>query len=183
MFYVVNLISIGRIIGACSLLLTETLTIPFFVIYLICGISDMMDGYLARKAHVTSRLGEVLDSTADTVLLLITFSLLVPILLWERWLVLWISLIAFIRLAALAIGFGRFHTFAWLHTYINKAAGALLFFSPFFITVVSIPVVVSILCFVASISAIEEFVIIVRTKELDRNVAGLFFHHPAKKDI
>ena len=44
-----NYISISRIIMSLILFFTETFSIPFYIIYIYCGISDMLDGFIARK--------------------------------------------------------------------------------------------------------------------------------------
>lgn len=46
---------------------TETFSIPFYIIYFYCGISDMLDGYIARKIKNTSQIGAILDSIADII--------------------------------------------------------------------------------------------------------------------
>lgn len=45
---IANYISIARIFLALTLALTKPLSIAFFTIYLVCGISDFFDGYIAR---------------------------------------------------------------------------------------------------------------------------------------
>ena len=60
-----NIISALRILGAICLLLFHPGSVAFWVVYGLCGISDMLDGYLARKLHAESRTGAVLDSVAD----------------------------------------------------------------------------------------------------------------------
>ena len=44
------------------------------IIFIIAGISDVLDGYIARKYNMTSRLGIVLDPIADK---LMTFTILI----------------------------------------------------------------------------------------------------------
>lgn len=40
-------------------------TAAFWTVYGLCGISDMADGYLARRLHAESKRGAMLDSVAD----------------------------------------------------------------------------------------------------------------------
>jgi cardiolipin synthase len=42
------------------------------LVLMLSGISDYLDGYLARKLHQTSRLGEILDPVADRLYILST---------------------------------------------------------------------------------------------------------------
>ena len=41
------------------------LTIPALIIFIAAGITDIVDGHIARKYHCTSELGKVLDPLAD----------------------------------------------------------------------------------------------------------------------
>ena len=50
------------------LLLVDVMTVPFWVLYLIAGLTDMLDGFLARRWGVESKFGARLDSLADLVL-------------------------------------------------------------------------------------------------------------------
>ena len=60
-----NIITILRFIGAACLPFCDPAGAAFWVIYGLCGVSDMADGYLARSMHAESRTGAVLDSVAD----------------------------------------------------------------------------------------------------------------------
>ena len=64
---VANYISISRIVISLALLITKPLSPIFLFIYLIIGLSDILDGYIARKTCSTSKLGEKLDSMADMI--------------------------------------------------------------------------------------------------------------------
>ena len=59
-----NLITGSRIAAALLLLFATPLTGAFYALYLWCGVSDMVDGTIARRTHSESRLGERLDSAA-----------------------------------------------------------------------------------------------------------------------
>ena len=43
------------------LFLTETFSSTFYTIYFYCGISDMLDGYIARKSKNESKIGARLN--------------------------------------------------------------------------------------------------------------------------
>ncbi len=59
-----SIITVGRIVGAVVLLWIQPLSALFFVIYSLCCVSDVLDGFIARKTNTTSKLGETLDSIA-----------------------------------------------------------------------------------------------------------------------
>ncbi len=74
-----------------------------FVIYLIAGVTDVLDGYLARRWNITSAFGRITDPFVDKVLVCGAYALLagsnftfaqsggVGIPLWERNLPHWIT--------------------------------------------------------------------------------------------
>ena len=52
-----NCISAVRILGTASLLFIEPLSDPFLIVYTLSGITDVLDGFIARKMKTTSELG------------------------------------------------------------------------------------------------------------------------------
>mgnify|MGYP003295366928 CR=1 FL=1 len=93
---IANYISISRIVMSILLLLTKTLTIPFIIIYLYCGVSDMVDGYIARKCNNTSEIGSMLDSIADIIFVIISIFKIVPFLNLPNVIIIWAIIIALI---------------------------------------------------------------------------------------
>jgi len=47
-----------------------------FVVYIVAGITDILDGYLARKLHLTSAFGRIVDPFVDKVLVVGAFVML-----------------------------------------------------------------------------------------------------------
>ena len=60
-----NLATALRIVFSTVLFFIPLKSTAFFTIYLLCGLSDMADGFLARKLHAESTFGSRLDSFAD----------------------------------------------------------------------------------------------------------------------
>ena len=168
-------ITIIRIIGAIYLLFVEPLSILFYAIYSICGISDILDGYIARKTNTVSKTGAVLDSLADLIFIAIMLIIIIPIISWELWLPCWIVAIAIIRFVSLGICYKKYHAVAFLHTYTNKITGLALFIFPLFYHVADLTITATILCGIASISALEELTINLKEKNLNRDIRGLFY--------
>lgn len=169
-----NCITIVRIFGAASLLLVTPFSAPFFFLYFLCGISDVLDGYLARKLNACSKSGQVLDSISDLIFIGIVLLIFIPILNLAMPLICWIAVIAAVRLISMIVGFAKYRRLAFLHTYANKATGIVLFFLPFLISVFGNETAAAIVCCIASISAAEELLINLTSKTLHRDRASIF---------
>jgi CDP-diacylglycerol--glycerol-3-phosphate 3-phosphatidyltransferase len=176
-----NVITALRIALSIALLFTSPLSPVFFIIYIICGLTDMIDGYLARKMRITSKLGSKLDSIADMVFIAVMIVILVPILNLSKWILIWILLIAIIRIISVIIALHKYHKFAGLHTYSNKATGLALFCFTILLNFTEIHVLASVMCTMASLSAVEELIIQLFSKELDSDIKGLPWIFEKKK--
>ena len=60
-----NIITFTRVLGTLCLIFLTPLTLPFFVVYIWCGLSDVLDGFVARKLKIISSFGSKLDSVSD----------------------------------------------------------------------------------------------------------------------
>ena len=65
--HLANLITSIRLVGAISLIFIETLSKTYFIVYIISGLSDALDGLVARSLKITSKLGSKLDSISDLI--------------------------------------------------------------------------------------------------------------------
>jgi CDP-diacylglycerol--glycerol-3-phosphate 3-phosphatidyltransferase len=167
----------SRIIGAFSLLLfwENPLASPlFYIIYTYCILSDIADGFIARKAKVTSNFGAIFDSTADLILIAILLIVLIPALSLRPWILFLIGLVLFVRAVALSIGWMKYRTLSLLHTYSNKGAGLVMACFPLFLGIFGLNVAFLIIFFAAFGSALEEMVITIRANKLDRNIVSVF---------
>ncbi|GMQ64658.1 CDP-alcohol phosphatidyltransferase family protein [Vallitalea maricola] len=169
-----NYISIARIFLVLTLVLIKPLSTAFFVVYILCGISDIFDGYIARKTETTSKLGEKLDPAADLIMVLILFFILYPFINITVQIFVWIVIIGIIRVASMITVFVKFKTFGVLHTLGNKITGLMLFVFTLLLTTIKLDVLMYALCIIANISAIEEFVIHLLSNELRTNRKSLF---------
>jgi cardiolipin synthase len=98
-----NLISIARILLVAPVvwaLLDERFALAM-VLFAVAGISDAVDGFLAKHFHWESRLGGILDPLADKLLLFCTFFSLAWLSVIPWWLV---ALILFRDLVVLSGG-------------------------------------------------------------------------------
>ncbi|WP_339265741.1 CDP-alcohol phosphatidyltransferase family protein [Paenibacillus sp. FSL R5-0470] len=154
-----NGITFGRIILAMLLLFLDPLSLTFLVIYILCGVTDLIDGPIARMTNTTSSLGAKLDSAADTILIAVSLFTLYPLLGLTLEIMIWIFMIAVIRLTSIGVALRRFKTYASIHTYGNKLTGLLLFITPLWLLHIDHTIWNVFVCIIATISAVEEFII------------------------
>ena len=169
-----NLLSFSRLGLAFVLLLTEPLSPIFLSVFLVCGLTDMLDGMVARRFNACSEHGHTIDSIADTVLAVILLYCVIPVVSWEVWMVIWIAAIAAVRIIAFGIGSVRYGRPAFIHTYLSKAAGILLFLTPFLLVIVGAPVTVAVVCCVSTVSAAEYLYINITCDHYDPDQATAF---------
>ena len=151
-----NLITSCRILLSLLLLFFPALSPGFYGLYLAAGLSDMLDGFVARRTNSASPLGAKLDSMADIVFLAVCLIKLLPVLALPVWLWVWVGLIALLRLVNVVSGFVRRKKLVLLHTRANKLTGALLFLLPLSLGFLNIAYTAVPLCAMASFAAIQE---------------------------
>lgn len=169
-----NIITISRIVFTILLLLSKPLSTIFFILYILCGISDVLDGYIARALKCNTKAGALLDSIADVIFTFSSLIIFIPIIKWSKWIIIWIMIIVLIRMLSLAIGYIKYRTLAFLHIYSNKAAGLLFFCFPFMAVLFNLNVIVLLICTAATLSAIEEMMINLKSKKLERDIKSIF---------
>ena len=90
--YIPNLITILRmmLVGPVVWALLNRRFELAIGLFVIAGVSDAVDGFLAKRFGWTSRVGGILDALADKFLLVSTFLALWWLEVFPAWLVLWI---------------------------------------------------------------------------------------------
>ena len=159
-----NYITSIRIIGSIILLFTKPFTKVFYIIYTLCGLSDVADGAVARFTKTSSEFGAKLDSVADmlfyAVMLLKVFPVLWDILPVYIWYI--VALVILLRLCSYIVAAVKYHKFASLHTYLNKLTGLIIFTVPYFL---KLPIGIYV-CFavtiIAGLGSLEELLIHIR---------------------
>ena len=154
-----DLLTLARIPLGLDLLFTAPLSPLFFLIYTLAGITDMLDGLIARRTHSASRRGARLDSLADVVFLIAALFCLLPALSLPVWTVPVLAVIAVLRCTAWLVGFLKHRRFTAFHTLANKLTGAALFCSPYLLPWADTDVLCAALCLLAFVSAGEELAI------------------------
>ncbi len=103
------------------------MTLPFWVLYLIAGVTDMLDGFLARRWGLESKFGARLDSLADFVFVLAVGYKLFPWLKLPAALWMMTGLIAMVKIVNAISMYVVKRRIDFLHTKANKLTGFFLF--------------------------------------------------------
>ena len=154
--YIADILTGCRIFGSILLLLFPVFSLEFYVTYLLCGFSDMIDGTIARKTNSSSKFGSQLDTIADLVFVVVSMIKLLPVIHIPGWLWIWGGVIAVIKISNIMWGYVSKKQFISLHTIMNKVTGLLLFLLPLTISFVELKYTAIVVCFVATFSAIQE---------------------------
>ena len=151
-----NAISALRFLGAVCLLFFGVESYAFWAIYFVCGLSDMADGYLARKLGCESKVGAMLDSLADLVFVVCCCFKLIPALAFPKWLWIWGGVIVATKIINQISALVMYKKCVFPHTVANKVTGVLLFVGvPLTVFLESIvPMVIK--AVVATFAAIQE---------------------------
>ena len=153
---VANLITFCRILGSIGLLFCPVFSDRFYVLYLFCGLTDMVDGTIARKTGAVSEFGSSLDTVADLLFVIVSFVKLVLVIRIPVWIRVWAAVIAAVKLVNLVRSFTQTKQMPALHTIANKATGLCLFLLPLTISFVDLWYTAPVVCVLATIAAIQE---------------------------
>lgn len=160
-FNLANFVTSLRLFGAIALIFIEPLGAAFYVVYTVCGLSDGIDGTIARKMGTSSEFGARLDSVSDILFYLVMFIKLMPVL-WAtmpKWLWIIVAVVLVVRLAAYGIAMVKYHRMAAIHTYLNKVTGALVFLIPYMLLLPCEVTLCAITACFALLGSAEEFLI------------------------
>ena len=153
---IANIITFCRILGSIGLLFCPVFSACFYGLYIFCGLTDMVDGTIARKTSAASSFGSRLDTVADFLFVISSFVKLVPVIRIPVWIWVWAAVIAAAKLVNLVWGFTQMKQIPALHTIANKATGLCLFLLPLTMSFVDLQYTSPVVCVLATIAAIQE---------------------------
>ena len=160
-----NIITIIRILCSIALLFCPVFSAVFYALYITAGVSDMLDGWVARRTHTVSELGAKLDTIADIVFVVVCLIKLLPVMNIPLWLYIWIGVIAVIKVINIVSGFVVQKRFVAVHSVMNKVTGVLLFCLPLMLSFIDLKYSAMAVCSIATFAAVQEGHFI-RTKKL-----------------
>ena len=151
-----NFITFIRILCSIAILFCPVFSVAFYALYITAGLTDMIDGWVARKTNTVSEFGAKLDTVADFVFVVVCLVKLLPIMDIPTWLYLWIGVIAFIKIINIVSGYVVQKQFVAIHSVMNKVTGVLLFVLPLTLTFIDLRYGAVVVCLVATFAAIQE---------------------------
>ena len=157
-----NILSSLRMVGAVALLPCNVSSSTFWVLYIVCGISDIADGWLARKLKCVTKKGALLDSLADICFVACCAWQILPMLELPQWLWLWAGVIVAIKVMNQLSALVMYGRCCFPHTLANKWAGFLLVIAVPMTFMSIIPI--SIVAAVATFAAIHEGCVLARAE-------------------
>ena len=156
MKYLANLLTSLRIILSLTILFVKPFSILFYILYILSGITDISDGFIARKTNTESRFGANFDSIAYAIFVAVCLIKILPILQVKIWIFIWITMIVFIKVINIISGYVFHGCFFVIHTVSNKITGLLIFILPLTINNFNANHLFILGCSVATFAAIHE---------------------------
>lgn len=156
-----------RMAASFLLLFFPTHSGGFLAVYTITGLTDVMDGWLARKKGMASEFGAKLDSMADLLFYSVVLLRLLPVLWQILPMTLWyaVAAVMVVRLTSYATAGIKYHRFASLHTWLNKLTGVGVFLLPYVLVVADGVRYTWVVCVLALVSSVEELLIHIYRQE------------------
>ena len=163
--HIANIITGSRIVFSLLLLFIPLSSALFYIFYLFCGLTDMIDGTVARKTGAVSNFGAKLDTVSDFVFMAVCVVKLLPKINISVWLWIWIAIIAIVKVINIVMGFIRRKKLVALHTFLNKITGLLLFLLPLTLQFIVPTYSFAVVCTIATIAAIQEGYYIIKAND------------------
>ena len=151
-----NIITGFRVLISIVLLFCPVFSPAFYMLYLIAGLSDMIDGTIARRTNTVSGFGERFDTVADYVFVVVCLIKLLPMISMPLWLWVWIVIIALIKIINIISGYIAQRKLVAVHSVMNKVTGVLLFILPLTFPIVPLKYLAIPVCAVATFAAVQE---------------------------
>ena len=163
--HIANIVTGCRISGSILMLLFPVFSMEFYILYIICGFSDMIDGTIARKTNSNSEFGEKIDTAADMIFVTTSLIKILPVINIPQWLWIWGIIIAIIKIGNIIFGYVSKKQFISLHTVMNKITGLVLFLLPLTMSFIDVKYSFIAVSSIATFAAIQEGVYIATNRK------------------
>jgi len=147
----------------------------FLILLAVSLLSDMLDGYLARKLHQTSELGARLDSWGDMLtyaVMILGLYLIWPSIFQDQAAYLFVAMLSYVLPVLLALN--RFGSFPSYHTWGAKLAAVLIAPAYYLLIFTGNEVFFRTVIIFHALVALEEMAITIILKHPKTNVGSVF---------
>ena len=153
---IANCITVSRLLFSLAMILFPPSSVPFAVLYVLCGVTDMLDGFVARKLHTESKIGEMLDSAADLFFAVVYAVKILSFLNIPLWMWIWVAVIGAVKITSILIASTKAHRLLIEHSFGNKLTGLLLYLLPLSVCAAAVKYGATLVCAVATGTVIKE---------------------------
>ena len=168
--------TLARMACSCLLVGFPAQSAGFFALYSLAGLTDALDGWLARRSGTASDFGARLDSIADLLFYSVALLRLLPFLFRALPAEIWyaVALVVLVRLAAYGTAAVRYRRFASLHTWLNKLTGAAVFLLPYVVATSAGVGYAWAVCALAMTASLEELALHLAGRQYRPEVKSIF---------
>ena len=179
---IADCITVCRIVGTLILFALRPLSPVFFFVYSMTGLTDVLDGWIARKTQTADNFGARLDSIADMLFYAVMLFRIFPMLWNTLPSDIWYAAagIFVVRIAAYLLAAVKYRLFASMHTYLNKLTGVGVFIIPFLLVTRYAVVYCRGVCAIAAAAALEELIIHLSNRNYNADTKSIFKKRNAK---
>jgi len=177
LYSVPNLLSMLRLalVPVLAILATTNQAIGFLILLAFSLVSDVLDGYLARKLQQTSELGARLDSWGDMLtyaIMILGLYLIWPSIFSDQAIFLFAAMLSYILPVALSLN--RFGSYPSYHTWGAKLAAVLIAPAYYLLILTDNQLFFRLVIVLHGLVAIEVMLITLMLKRPKTNVASVF---------
>ena len=153
---IANFVTSLRIVFSLIMLYFPVFSPGFYACYMLAGITDMVDGSVARRFGTESEFGEKLDTVADIIFVAASLYKLLPAIALATGIWIWTGIIAVVKVINIISGFVVQKRFVAVHSLANKITGIALFLLPLTLPFVDIKYTAVLVCMLATFAAVQE---------------------------
>ena len=170
-----NILSLSRILLSPVLFMIAGKKIMLFLLLSLIGLTDVLDGFVARKIKKETMIGAWLDSIAD-------FVFFISFIIYSVWFELeymiklqyFIIVIITIKLLSVVTGFIKYRQPGLLHTIANKITHIIVFAGLCVFVLFRSTIIVEIGLTISILTALEELVILLIGNKYEPNIKGIW---------
>ena len=172
-----NCITLLRMVSTVVMAFLEPLSQAFFAVYTFAGITDVLDGFIARITKTMSKFGAKLDSVADLLFYSVMLLKILPVLRkispWYIWVA--VAVVLLLRLTAYGAAAIKEKQFTAHHTILNKITGFTVFCVPYILPLSFAAQLCWIPCVIGGLASTEE--ILIQTTAYGKRYKKEVTHH------